>query len=86
MPYPVDIHIERPQVFQRAHVFLRVALLIVIGWIADPIGLLWLGPGVDGSSPSEGRRLFRRLPQRWPMAESRSARPRRRAGTSARRA
>jgi hypothetical protein len=29
--------------FQRAHVFLRVGLLIVVGWIAHPIGLLWLG-------------------------------------------
>ena len=43
MSYPVDFHIERPPVFQRAHVFLRVALLVVIGWIAHPIGLLWLG-------------------------------------------
>jgi hypothetical protein len=41
--YPVGFEVERPPVFQRAHVFLRVALLIVIGWIAHPIGLLWLG-------------------------------------------
>ena len=42
-PSPVDFDVERPPSFQRAHVFLRVALLIVIGWIAHPIGLLWLG-------------------------------------------
>jgi hypothetical protein len=41
--YPVSFEIERPPAFQRAHVFLRVALLIVIGWISHPFGLLWLG-------------------------------------------
>jgi Domain of unknown function (DUF4389) len=41
--FPVDFDVERPPVFQRAHVFLRVALLIVIGWIGHPLGLLWLG-------------------------------------------
>jgi hypothetical protein len=43
MAFPVTFEIERPPVFQRAHVFLRVALLVVIGWIGHPIGLLWLG-------------------------------------------
>jgi hypothetical protein len=43
LSYPVRVEIERPPVFQRAHVFLRIALLIVIGWIAHPFGLLWLG-------------------------------------------
>jgi Domain of unknown function (DUF4389) len=43
MPYPVTFDVERPPVFQRAHVFLRVALLIVIGWIGHPFGFLWLG-------------------------------------------
>ena len=43
MSRPVSFDLERPETFQRAHVFLRVALLIVIGWIAHPIGLLWLG-------------------------------------------
>lgn len=43
-PYPVAFDVERPPAFQRAHVFLRVALLVVIGWIAHPIGLLWLTP------------------------------------------
>jgi hypothetical protein len=43
MSYPVSFDIKRPPVFQRAHVFLRVALLIVIGWIGHPFGLLWLG-------------------------------------------
>jgi hypothetical protein len=39
----VTVDVERPPVFQRAHVFLRVVLLIVIGWIGHPAGLLWLG-------------------------------------------
>ena len=43
MAFPVTFDIERPPVFQRAHVFLRVALLVVVGWIGHPIGLLWLG-------------------------------------------
>jgi hypothetical protein len=43
LSYPVRLEIERPPVFQRAHVFLRIALLIVIGWIGHPFGLLWLG-------------------------------------------
>lgn len=40
---PVTFDVERPPVFQRAHVFLRVGLLVVIGWIGHPLGLLWLG-------------------------------------------
>jgi hypothetical protein len=40
---PVSFDIERPPSVQRAHVLLRVALLIVIGWIGHPFGLLWLG-------------------------------------------
>ena len=43
MSSPVTFEVERPPVFQRAHVFLRVALLIVVGWIGHPFGLLWLG-------------------------------------------
>lgn len=43
MSCPVTFDIERPPVFQRAHVFLRVGLLVVIGWIGHPFGLLWLG-------------------------------------------
>ena len=43
MGFPVTLDVERPPVFQRAHVFLRVGLLVVIGWIGHPIGLLWLG-------------------------------------------
>jgi Domain of unknown function (DUF4389) len=46
MSYPVAFDVERPATFQRAHVFLRVALLVVIGWITHPVGLLWLGPPV----------------------------------------
>lgn len=43
MTEPVSVEVERPPAFQRAHVFLRVALLIVIGWLGHPLGLLWLG-------------------------------------------
>jgi hypothetical protein len=43
MLYPVTFDVERPPVFQRGHVFLRLALLIVIGWIGHPFGLLWVG-------------------------------------------
>jgi uncharacterized protein DUF4389 len=43
MSLPVTFEVERPPLFQRAHVFLRIALLIVIGWIGHPWGLLWLG-------------------------------------------
>jgi len=39
----VSIEVERPRTFQRAHVFLRVAFLVVIGWLGHPWGLLWLG-------------------------------------------
>jgi hypothetical protein len=42
-PYPVAFDVVRPPRFQRAHVFLRIAVLVVIGWIAHPIGLLWIG-------------------------------------------
>jgi hypothetical protein len=43
MSSPVTLELERPPVFQRAHVFLRLALLVVVGWIGHPFGLLWLG-------------------------------------------
>jgi uncharacterized protein DUF4389 len=43
MSFPISLEVERPPVFQRAHVFLRVALLVVFGWIGHPFGLLWLG-------------------------------------------
>jgi Domain of unknown function (DUF4389) len=41
--FPVVFDLERPSAFQRAHVLLRVALLVVIGWIGHPLGLLWIG-------------------------------------------
>jgi hypothetical protein len=41
--HTVSYDVDRPPAFQRAHVFLRLALLIVIGWIGHPFGLLWLG-------------------------------------------
>ena len=41
----VVFDLERPAAFQRAHVLLRVALLVVIGWISHPLGLLWIEIG-----------------------------------------
>ena len=46
MTFPVTCDVERPPAFQRAHVFLRVGVLVVIGWLGHPWGLLWLGPPV----------------------------------------
>lgn len=43
MSYPVTFEIERPPAFDRAHVFLRIGVLAVIGWAVQPVGLLWLG-------------------------------------------
>lgn len=43
MAAPVTLEVARPPAFQRAHVLLRVALLVLIGWIGHPVGLLWLG-------------------------------------------
>lgn len=40
---PVSFEIERPAAFKREHVFLRVAVFIVVGWVGHPWGLLWLG-------------------------------------------
>lgn len=42
----VTLEVDRPPRLQRAHVFLRIALVLVIGWIAYPVGLLWLGAPV----------------------------------------
>jgi hypothetical protein len=41
--FPVTFDVERPPVFQRAHVFLRIGLLVLLGWVGHPMGLLWLG-------------------------------------------
>jgi hypothetical protein len=41
--YPVAFAIERPAGFSRSHVFLRVGVLILIGLVVHPVGLLWLG-------------------------------------------
>jgi len=46
MTFAVTSDVERPPSFQRAHVFLRVGVLVVIGWLGHPWGLLWLGPPV----------------------------------------
>lgn len=42
-PYPVVFEVERPRSFTREQVVLRVGLLIVLGWIVHPLGLLWFG-------------------------------------------
>lgn len=57
--YPVAFDVVRPPTFQRAHVFLRIAVLVVLGWIAHPVGLLWLGVPVVAAvliSQKGGRR------------------------------
>jgi uncharacterized protein DUF4389 len=43
LAFPVTFDVERPPAFDLAHVLLRVGLLVVIGWISHPFGLLWLG-------------------------------------------
>src|SRR5262245_25812097 len=61
MRYPVAFDIERPPVFDRAHVALRIAVLAVLGWIAHPVGLLWLGLPVVAAvliSQKGGRRYL----------------------------
>jgi hypothetical protein len=40
---PIVFEVERPPTFGRAHVFARVTLLAVVGWVVQPVGLLWLG-------------------------------------------
>ena len=37
--YPVSFDVERPQKFERAHVFLRLALLILVSMIGSSIGV-----------------------------------------------
>jgi hypothetical protein len=57
----VTLELERPPVFQRAHVFLRIALLVVVGWLGHPWGLLWLVPPVIAAilvSQKGGRRYL----------------------------
>ncbi len=43
MSFPVTFDVDRSPVFRRVHVFLRLALLVIVGWISHPLGLLWLG-------------------------------------------
>jgi Domain of unknown function (DUF4389) len=43
MSYPVAFDVDRPPSFGRVHILLRLALLLVLGWISHPYGLLWLG-------------------------------------------
>ena len=62
MTEPVSFDVERPPTFQRAHVFLRVALLIVIGWL----GIHWAAVARPSRSGGDSR-----------FAEGQSALPRR---------
>jgi len=44
--YSVNFYLQRPATMSRAHVFLRIALLILLSWIASSgggVGLLYLG-------------------------------------------
>jgi hypothetical protein len=43
MHSPVTFGIERPPSFDRAQVAVRIGVLVVIGWIAEPVGVLWFG-------------------------------------------
>jgi Domain of unknown function (DUF4389) len=43
MADPVTFDLEHPAAFRRAHVFLRLLLLIVISWLGHPFGLIWIG-------------------------------------------
>jgi hypothetical protein len=43
MSHPVTLDAELPPVFRREQIFLRLALAVLIGWLANPFGLLWLG-------------------------------------------
>jgi hypothetical protein len=40
---PVTLNAQFPPVFRREQVFLRLILVVLIGWVIHPIGLLWLG-------------------------------------------
>ncbi|HXZ83376.1 MAG TPA: DUF4389 domain-containing protein [Acidimicrobiales bacterium] len=45
-PYPVTFDLERPEKMDRAHVFLRILLLVVLSWVAGSAtggGLVYLG-------------------------------------------
>ena len=44
--YPVSVDLNRPDTMSRAHVFLRIVLLILVSWIAGSgggIGLVYVG-------------------------------------------
>jgi hypothetical protein len=61
MSDPVTFDLDRPPVFRRAHVALRVVLLVVVSWIGHPFGLLWLGLPVIAAifiAQKDGRRYL----------------------------
>jgi len=47
--YPVSLDLDRPATMSRAHVFLRIVLLVLLSWIAGSgggVGLVYLGAPV----------------------------------------
>jgi len=45
-PHPVTFEIDRPQTMSRAHVFLRIVILVLVSWILGSgggLGLVYLG-------------------------------------------
>lgn len=61
MTSPVSVEIDHPPAFKREHVFLRIVLLVVVGWVGHPWGLLWLGLPVVAAilvSQKGGRRYL----------------------------
>jgi hypothetical protein len=42
-PHGVAFDVERPPSFAREHLILRIGVLIVVGWMVHPLGVLWLG-------------------------------------------
>jgi Domain of unknown function (DUF4389) len=63
MAFPVAFEVERPPVFQRAHVFLRVALLVTraLNWILDLVAYLAL---LTDQLPGQGEHPVRFLVER----------------------
>lgn len=70
MAYPVVFDVSRPPRFQRAHVVLRVVLLVLLGWVGLPIGLLWLGIPVASAVLISGKDGKRYLAEEGPKVQN----------------
>jgi hypothetical protein len=68
MRYPVAIALERPPAFDRGHVLIRLAVLVVIGWITSPVGLLWFGLPIGAAVLISQKGGQRYLDEDGPMA------------------